>query len=269
MYESGAYDVIVVDCAPTGETLSLLKYPEQLEAFMRKVLPIKRKGIKVAGPAVEKLMKIPMPKDSVFDDLEYVMEKLGRLQQLMLDKDVLSVRIVTTPERIVIKEAKRNFTYMHLYNYNVDAILVNKIYPENAMEGYFNKWMEKQQEGLTEIKESFSEIPIFQLMLQKSELCGLEVLEQAAEELWKDTDITSVLFAKEIYQFTKEDGEGTLKIYLPFADKEELDLRQNGGEIILSVKNEQRRFPVPVEMVDKDIVAAKVEEEYLIIVFGE
>ena len=269
MYESGAYDVIIVDCAPTGETLSLLKYPEQLEGFMRKVLPIKRKGVKVAGPAVEKIMKIPMPKDSVFDDLEYVMEKMGRLQQLMLNKDVLSVRIVTTPERIVIKEAKRNFTYMHLYNYNVDAILVNKIYPENAMEGYFSKWMEKQQEGLTEIKESFSEIPIFQFMLQKSELCGRKALEKAAEELWKDTDITSVLFSKEIYQFTKEDGEGKLKIYLPFADKEELDLRQNDGEIILSVKNEQRRFPMPVEMVEKDIVGAKVEGEYLVVMFGK
>ena len=86
---------------------------------MKKVLPIKRKGMKLAGPAMEKIMKIPMPKDSVFDDLEYVMDKMGRLQQLMTNKEVLSVRIVTTPERIVIKEAKRNFTYMHLYNYNV------------------------------------------------------------------------------------------------------------------------------------------------------
>ena len=269
MYESGRYDVIIVDCAPTGETLSLLKYPEQLETFMRKVLPIKRKGVKVAGPAIEKIMKIPMPKDSVFDDLEYVMDKMGRLQQLMTNKEVLSVRIVTTPERIVIKEAKRNFTYMHLYNYNVDAILVNKIYPDNAMKGYFSKWIEKQQEGLKEIKESFSEIPIFRFMLQKSELCGMEALEKAAEELWGERDIISVLFTKEIYQFTKEEDKGMLKIYLPFANKEELELRQNDGEIILAVKNEQRRFPMPVEMLDKDIVGAKVEGEYLTITFGE
>ena len=268
LYEAGIYDVIIVDCAPTGETLSLLKYPEQLEEFMKKVLPIKRKGMKLAGPAMEKIMKIPMPKDSVFDDLEYVMDKMGRLQKLMLNKEVLSVRIVTTPERIVIQEAKRNFTCMHLYNYNVDAILVNKIYPETAMEGYFSKWIEKQQEGLREIKESFSEIPIFHFMLQKSELCGMEVLQKAAEELWKETDLTSVLFEKEIYQFRKEEDKACLKIYLPFADKKELELRQNDSEIILSVKNEQRRFPIPVEVREKEIVAAKFQGEYLVITFS-
>lgn len=269
IYETGKYDAIIVDCAPTGETLSLLKYPEQLAEFMEKVLPIKRKGVELAGPAVEKIMKIPMPDVSVFDDIEYIMEKMRKLQKLMLNKEVLSVRIVTTPERIVIKEAKRNFTCMHLYNYNVDAIFVNKIYPETAMEGYFGKWIEKQQEGLAEIKESFSEIPTFHFMLQRKELCGIEVLQKAAEDLLKGTEIASVLFKKEIYKFQRGEKEAYLKIYLPFADKEELDLRQNASEIILAVKNEQRRFPVPTEVMDKDIIKAEFQGEYLIITFGE
>lgn len=269
LYESGEYDVLIVDCAPTGETLSLLKYPEQLAEFMEKVLPIKRKGVKLAGPAVEKVMKIPMPEDSVFDDIEFVMDKMRRLQKLMLNKDVLSVRIVTTPERIVIQEAKRNFTCMHLYNYNVDAIFVNKIYPEAAMQGYFNKWIEKQQQGLIEIKECFSEVPVFYFTLQKKELCGIETLQHAAEELWKETDISPVLFEKEIYKYTKEDNKSCLKIYLPFADKKELDLRQNGNEIILAVKNEQRRFPVPLEVAGKDIIEAVFQGEYLVITFGK
>lgn len=269
LYESGAYDVIVVDCAPTGETLSLLKYPEQLSGFMEKVLPVKRKGAELAGPVVEKIMKIPMPENSVFDDIEYVMDKMRRLQSLMLNKEVLSVRIVTTPERIVIREAKRNFTCMHLYNYNVDAIFINKIYPATAMEGYFSKWMEKQQEGLTEIKESFSEIPIFQFMLQERELCGIEVLQKAAEELFRGADLAEVLFEKEIYKFRREKDKVYLKIYLPFADKKELELRQNGTEIILAVKNEQRRFPAPTETMDMDIIAAELQGEYLTITFGE
>lgn len=268
LYESGKYDVIIVDCAPTGETLSLLKYPEQLAEFMDKVLPIKRKGVQLAGPAVEKIMKIPMPDDSVFDDIEYVMEKMRRLQRLMLDKEVLSVRIVTTPERIVIKEAKRNFTCMHLYNYNVDAIFVNKIYPETAMEGYFSKWIEKQQEGLKEIEESFSEIPIFYFMLQRKEVCGIEILQKAAEELFKEAEIDTVLFEKEIYKFQRGETEAYLRIYLPFADKKELELRQNASEIILAVKNEQRRFPVPMEVINKDIVKAEFQGEYLVITFG-
>ena len=121
IYEQNLFDVILVDCAPTGETLSLLKYPERLSGFIEKVLPLKRKGVQIAGPVVETIMKIPMPKDNVFDDIEYVMEKMGKLQSLMLNKDIVSLRIVTTPEQIVIREAKRNFTYLHLYDYNVDA----------------------------------------------------------------------------------------------------------------------------------------------------
>ena len=159
MAESGVYDVIIVDCAPTGETLSLLKYPEKFSDMLEKILPMKRKSLKVAGPAVEKIMKIPMPEESVFDDIEYLMDKMERLQKLMLNHDIVSMRIVTTPEKIVIQETKRNFTCLHLFNYNVDAIIINRIYSKEAMEGYFQKWVNMQEEGLQEIKECFSEVP--------------------------------------------------------------------------------------------------------------
>ena len=119
VYESGAYDTVIVDCAPTGETLSLLKYPEKLSGFFQKVLPVKRKGVKAVGPVVEKTIKIPMPGEEAFDDVEYLMERMEKLQKLMLDKNVVSLRVVTTPERIVINEAKRNVTCLYLYNYNV------------------------------------------------------------------------------------------------------------------------------------------------------
>ena len=119
VYESGSYDTIIVDCAPTGETLSLLKYPERLSGLIEKVLPVKRKGIKKFGPIVEKLSKIPMPEDNVFDDFEYLMDKMQRLHELMLNKDIVSLRVVTTPEKIVISEAKRNFTCLYLYHYKL------------------------------------------------------------------------------------------------------------------------------------------------------
>lgn len=268
IYEQGEYDVLIVDCAPTGETLSLLKYPEKLSGLIEKTLPIKRKGVKVAGPMVEKVMKIPMPEDNVFDDIEHVMEKMERLQNLMLNKDIVSLRIVTTPEQIVIREAKRNFTCLHLYNYNVDAIIVNRIYPDKAMEGYFNKWIIMQQEGLREIEESFSEVPRFYLELQKGELRTLPVLEKIGTKLFADKDITKVLFNHEIYQIEYQKDSIILKIYLPFADKEELDLRQNENELILGVKNEVRRFPLPLEVKEKEIDGAKFKEGYLNISFS-
>lgn len=268
LYEQGEYDVLIVDCAPTGETLSLLRYPEKLSGFLEKALPIKRKGAKIAGPAVEKIMKIPMPEDNVFDDVEYILAKMERLQELMLDKEVVSLRIVTTPEKIVIQEAKRNFTCLHLYNYNVDAVFVNRIYPDKAMEGYFHKWITLQQEGLREIAESFSEVPRFYLELQKEELRTLPVLERAGAELFAEKDITKVLFCQKIYQIQYEESGTVLKVLLPFASKEELELRQNGKELLLGVKNEIRRFPLPLELQEKEIRSAKFEEGFLNISFS-
>lgn len=262
-YEKQEYDVLIVDCAPTGETLSLLKYPEKLSGFMNKMLPMKRAGVKAAGPLVEKLMKIPMPEDNVFDDLESVMSRMERLQNLMLNKEIVSLRIVTTPEKIVIQEAKRNFTCLHLFHYNVDAILVNRIYPKQAMEGYFNKWMIRQEESLYEIKESFSEVPRFYIELQKEELRTLSILQKTGDEVFKNTEADDVLFSREIYRLEQEKGEITLRIFLPFAQKEELNLVQDKNDLIISVKNESRRFPVPLTVNGKDIAGAGFEDGYL------
>ena len=265
VYESGKYDTIIVDCAPTGETLALLKYPERLSGMINKVLPIKRAGVKTVGPAVEKVMKIPMPKDNVFDDIEYLMDKMQRLQNLLLNKEVVSLRVVTTPEKIVINEAKRNFTCLYLYHYNVDAIIVNHIYPAKAMEGYFNKWIKMQEEALQDIKESFSEVPRFYVELQQQELRTLDVLGKVGDGIYGETNPDDVLFKKEIYSIDNE--KNCLKIYLPFADKGELRLEQDKNELIVGVKNESRKFPIPSEFTKRDIVGAKFEEGYLNILF--
>ncbi|MBP3351422.1 MAG: ArsA family ATPase [Lachnospiraceae bacterium] len=265
VYESGEYDTIVVDCAPTGETLALLKYPERLSGMINKVLPVKRAGVKSIGPIVEKVMKVPMPKDNVFDDIEYLMDKMQRLQELLLNKDVVSLRVVTTPEKIVINEAKRNFTCLYLYHYNVDAIMINHIYPAKAMEGYFNKWIKLQEEGLQEIKESFSEVPHFYVELQQQELRTLDILKKVGDSIFEETDPNEVLFKKEIYSINNE--EGWLKIYLPFADKEELRLEQDRNELMVGVRNESRKFPIPMEYAEKEITGAKFEDGYLYIQF--
>ncbi|MBR3823831.1 MAG: ArsA family ATPase [Lachnospiraceae bacterium] len=265
VYESGEYDTIVVDCAPTGETLALLKYPERLSGMIDKVLPIKRAGVKTVGPIVEKVMKVPMPKDNVFDDIEYLMDKMQRLQELLLNKEVVSLRVVTTPEKIVINEAKRNFTCLYLYHYNVDAIMINHIYPAKAMEGYFNKWIKRQEEGLQEIKESFSEVPRFYVELQQQELRTLDILEKVGDAIFAEIDPDEVLFKKEIYSINNE--ERWLKIYLPFAEKEELRLEQDKNELVVGVRNESRKFPIPIEFAEKEIVGARFEDGYLYIQF--
>ena len=183
----------------------------------------------------------------------------------MLNKEVVSLRVVTTPEKIVISEAKRNFTCLYLYHYNVDAIIVNHIYPAKAMEGYFNKWIKLQEDALQEIKESFSEVPRFYVELQQQELRTLDVLRKVGDHIFEKINPDDVLFKKEIYSI--DNAEKCFKIYLPFADKEELRLEQDKNELVVGVRNESRKFPIPVEFTEKEIVGAKFEDGYLNIKF--
>lgn len=266
IYENDQYDVLIVDCAPTGETLALLKFPELFGDVISKALPMKRKAAKIARPIVKTLTKLPMPKDEVFDDFERLMDKLERLQALMLNKDIVSLRIVTTPEKIVISETKRNFTCLHLYNYNVDAIIVNKVYPEEALEGYFNKWVKLQKDGLNEIRESFREIPVFELQLHKQELKTIPILKTVGS-LYGAYNPIDVFAKQEIYTINKEGNVYTLVISLPFADKTEMDLVQQNGEIQISFKNEKRCLTPPDYLKDKEISSAKMEQGKLIIYF--
>jgi len=208
-----------------------------------------------------------MPKDDVFSDVERLMNKLERLQELMLNKDVVSVRIVTTPEKIVIKEAKRNFTCLQLYDYNVDAVIVNKVYPKEALEGYFHKWVEMQEAGMQELTESFRDIPLFQLMLQRGEIKTLPILEQVSE-LYDDNDPSAVLTKTKIFQVHKDQDGQRMEIYLPFADKSEMELGQKGGEIQISIKNERRCFALPDSLKGLDIIGAKFRDGVLVVAFG-
>lgn len=268
IYEEGRYDVLIVDCAPTGETLSLLKFPEMFGNMIKTVLPMKKKAVKVAGPMVEKVMKIPMPEDNVFDDVEQLNQKLYQLQALMTNKEILSIRIVTTPERIVIKEAKRNFTYLHLYNYNIDAVIVNKVYPPKALDGYFRKWIDLQEEGLTEIRESFSEVPVFTLMLLNKELATPAILLEAAEQIFGETDPAAVLFRDTIFAVKKETDGYAFILNIPFAEKTDLDMGQKGNELMIQIKNEKRCFTLPDILRNKTVQSARYEAGKLLIKFA-
>ena len=265
VYKKGEYDTIIVDCAPTGETLSLLKYPERFSSFVRKILPLERFGVKTIGPIVEKTMKVPMPAEAVFEDVESLMDKMERLQKLLLDKEIVSLRVVTTPEKIVINEAKRNFTCLYLYHYNVDAVIVNHIYPREAMEGYFSKWVQIQEEALREIGECFGEVPRFYVELQQKEIRTLETLEEMGELIFKESDTNAVLFEETIYEVDAK--AGLLRIYLPFAGREDLNLEQGNRELVVGVRNEYRRFPMPAEFSEKEIAGARFEGGYLNILF--
>ncbi len=266
-HKGAALDALVVDCAPTGETLSLLKFPEQFGNLMRTFLPVERRVVKVAGPVVEKIAKLPMPKDDVFEELTLLVDKLERLQRLMNDQSAVSLRIVTTPEQIVIREAKHNFTCLHLYGYQVDAVIVNRIYPRHALEGYFQAWIAGQEESMQELRESFGGIPLFTLELQSHELQGIDALERAAGLLYGEKDPMDLFFAGRMMKIEKQGEKSVLRLWLPFAEKEEINLEASGRELIVTVRNEKRRFILPDTLKGKEVSGAGFWDGWLAVRF--
>lgn len=264
------YEVLIVDCAPTGETMSLLKFPELFKWWMEKIFPMKRKAAKIVKPIIDRTIKIPLPDDKTFDEVEILYNKIDELHKLMLKKDKVSLRIVTTPEKIVIKEAKRNFSYLHLYDFNVDAIIVNKIISKEGGKGYFEKWMKLQTENLEDIRESFNPVPIFQTELMHSEVRDYDSLLNMGESIFKEVPAEKVLFKDKIFEIEKssEDESYYLNINMPFVDKKELNLLQDGDEISISIKNEKRNFVLPQKLHSKKVIKASYEEGKLRIQFN-
>ncbi len=259
--------MLIVDCAPTGETLSLLKFPQCFGKCLEAILPMKRKALKVAGPTVEKLLKIPMPEDTIFDDFETLTKRMDRLQNLLLDHCTTSIRIVTTPEAIVLREAQRNFAFLHLYGYQVDAIVVNRIYPQGAMPGYFHGWIDRQAKTLTDIALSFDPLPIFHLELMDHELLGLTALALAGRRLYGDTNPADCFFSGPVFTLTAQDGGWDYAIHLPFMDKADLDLTQRGDELHLAIKNQHRTIMLPPTLKNKKVDNAHYHEGQLHIHF--
>lgn len=262
-----AYDVLIVDCAPTGETLSLLTYPERLGAFIESALPVKRAALKAGRPLLEGVMKMPMPEDALFDELSTLVRGLEQLRALLVDDGRVSVRIVTTAERIVVKEAKRAFAWLALYGYNVDAVVANRLYPDEALTGYFERWTELQRASLDEIEEGFAGAPVLKLMLRHGELRGLEALRDAAAELYDGIDAAAVLASPEPGSLRVRDGAWELAIAASGFDKRDLDLRQDGDALVVSLKNQTRRIDVPEQVRGRTVLGARYEDGKLLVRF--
>ncbi len=267
IHDEGEYDVLIVDCAPTGETMSLLKFPDLFKWWMEKLFPIKRKGARLARPVIQATLKVPVPSEETFDDIERLYNRIDQLHKLLQNKQSVSIRIVTTPEKIVIKEAKRSFSYLHLFDYNVDGIIINKIFPQASLDGYFQKWETIQGESIQEILEGFKGIPVFKLELLDKELRKIQILSDIGRTLYGDADPEKILAAQKIFSVEKAAGGYLLLVNMPFVDKRELKLSQKGDEITIAVKNERRCLVLPSKLHSLNINGAKYEDGTLKIQF--
>jgi arsenite-transporting ATPase len=267
-YKEKTYDVIIIDCAPTGETLALLSFPEMLRWWMEKLFPVKRKAVKVVRPVVEPLLGIPLPPDSVMGEIETIYSQLDEMKQILSDRGVTSIRIVVNPEKMVIKEAQRSFTYLNIYDFNVDAVIVNRVIPETVTDDYFKIWKEIQKKYKDTILDSFSPIPVYYAPLFDNEIVGMEMLGRMGEKIFKDEDPIGIKYNKRTQAAVKEGEEYVFSIYMPFMDKRELDLNQKGDELIIRTQNLKRSIILPRTIQGLDIKGAKYEEDTLRIRFG-
>jgi len=267
--DEGQYDVTIVDCAPTGETLRLLSFPEMLHWWMMRMFPIGRKVASVVHPLARALTNIPLPDSEVFDSIEELYLELDKIRALLTDAEKASVRLVVNPEKMVIKEAQRTFTYLNLYGYFTDLIICNRLIPEGIEEYYFQAWKESQKKYLQVIEESFAPLPISHVPLMEQEIVGIPMLRTMAEALYGDNDPTTVFFRGQAQDIHKEDKHYVLTLALPFTSKEEISLTQSGDELNIQVANFRRNVILPHALIGLPVSEAKLEEDKLRIKFQQ
>ncbi len=266
-YQEGRFDVIIIDSAPTGETLALLSFPELLRWWMEKLFPLKKKAVQIAGPIVGPILGIPMPSVQVLDEFDNMYDRLDEMKKIFSDRDVTSIRIVVNPEKMVISEAQRSFTYLNIYNFNVDAIVVNRVIPENVTDDYFKVWKEIQRRYKTEIIESFTPIPIFYAPLFESEVVGLAMLARMAEEMFHDEDPVAIQYNVRVQSVEKEGEDYILAVVMPFMEKNDLTLNQKGDQLIIKAGNIKRNITLARTLLSYSIAKATFEDGTLKIRF--
>ena len=267
-HESQDYDVVVVDCAPTGETLRLLSFPDSARWWIDKLLPLQRRLSQVLRPVMRPLTGMPVPDREVFKAIEeLLLQQLGRLHAIMSDRQLSSVRLVVNPEKMVIRETQRTFTYLNLYGYVTDAVACNRVLPASVGDGYFAHWKEAQEGYLQLIQEAFAPLPILSVPLLRDEITGLKALREMARHLFGGDDPTRIYYPSVAHEVRAEDGGFVLSLGAPFATKADVSLAQRGDELSVQVETHRRNVLLPRVLSGLRATGARVDGGRLNIYF--
>ena len=266
-HDSGNYDVVVVDAAPTGETLRLLSLPEAARWWMEKIEPIGRRITKLTGPLIQRVVGMPMPGDDVFNAGEELFRRLQHMHDLLVDHDKTSVRVVLTLEQVVIKEAQRSFTYFHLYDYPTDLVVANRVLPEDVGP-YFQEWHEAQQRYGPLVEQTFHPVPVRRAPFFDREVVGTPMLRELASALYADHDPTSFFYRGRPYSVRREDAGFVVSVELPFTTKEQINLSRHADELVIDLGTWRRTLVLPRILVDAPTQGARFDDSTLKIRFG-
>src|SRR5918911_451788 len=266
--DAGQHDLLVVDCAPTAETLRLLSLPEIMNWYIERIFPVERRVVKAVRPLVTKITSLPIADDRFFASVERLHRNLESVRRILTDDKVSSVRLVVNPEKMVIAEARRTYTYLSLFGYRVDAVIVNRIIPESVTDPYFGKWKEIQAEHLASVIESFEPLPILTARLFDREMVGAELLESMGEEVYEGQDVTGILYHEDPIRIRKRGTSYVLAMRLPFASREDLDIHRRGDELFIKVGSYKRNLILPQTLQRLAIREASFVEDRLEIRFA-
>jgi arsenite-transporting ATPase len=268
LHDDCDYDVAIVDCAPTGATLQLLSFPEVARWYLDKIFPIERKAVQLTRPLLRAVIDIPIPDDELFDTVAGLIVSLDRMHALLTEPQKSSVRLVLNPEKMVIKEAQRAFTYLNLYGYATDLVVSNRIIPRAVQDGYFDAWKEIQKKYSQVIEEAFAPLPILTVPLFDQEVVGLEMLRRMAESIYGDGDPTQIYYVGQAQRVEKNEHGYTLTVPLPFVTREEVQLtRSSFDELVIHIGNHKRNLLLPHVLSGLEVVGARHERDKLIIRF--
>ncbi|HEY9747673.1 MAG TPA: TRC40/GET3/ArsA family transport-energizing ATPase [Allocoleopsis sp.] len=272
-YDEGEFDVLIIDSAPTGTALRLLSLPEVAGWYMRRFYKPLQKMSAALRPLFEPIFKplagFSLPDNEVMDAPYEFYEQIEALEKVLTDNTQTSVRLVTNPEKMVIKESLRAHAYLSLYNVATDMVVANRILPNEVSDPFFQKWKANQQQYRQEIHDNFSPLPIKEVPLYSEEMCGLEALERLKETLYKDEDPAQVYYKETTLRVVQDQNQYSLEVYLPGIPKNQVELSKSGDELNIRIGNHRRNLVLPQALAALQPAGAKMEDDYLKIRFAD
>jgi arsenite-transporting ATPase len=265
--ESGDWDVIVVDCAPTGETLRLLAFPDVARWWLDKVFSREQQLLSAARPLALAMLDIQLPPQDVFREVKKLVENLIAMNELMRDFTRTSIRLVMTPDRMVVTEAMRTFTYLNLFGYLTDAVVVNRVFPDELEGTYFAAWREIQHEQLELVDSGFSPVPVLRAPYFEREVMGPEMLDRLGESVFGARDAQAILHDSVAQQLSVDGSTAQLRLALPFTEKGAISLKKSGLELIVGVDGRRRTIFLPSSMAPFRPAGASFEDGSLLVRF--
>ncbi len=261
-YEDREYEVIIVDSAPTGETLRFLSLPDAASWWITKILPLQRKLMRFVRPAAKMVTDMPLPEEETYDALEDLFRQVFNLYHLLQDPEISSVRLVTNPEKMVLRETEKAYTYLHLYGFNVDAIFLNRVPSEDS------PYYKHQKIYVERIIKTFEPTPVFLIPHLKEEILGIENLKKLGKAIYGDKDPSSIFFKDKPFEILERDGKYYLRLYLKDIPEEIPDIVRKEDDLIIKIRNFKKHFFLPRSLINKEIENAKITGQILEIIFS-